>query len=108
VNQRKGRRQGHAPKILEVPVAPVLRALLDKECLDIGPICRSSEGRSSAHRFRLSWRNRAIAGGVHRKVTFNNLRGTAATRVRIGADKKDIGIFTGHKDVEIDGRYDRA
>jgi integrase len=46
VNQRKGRRHGHAPKILEVPVAPTMRALLKKERLHIGPICRSSEGQA--------------------------------------------------------------
>jgi integrase len=45
VNRRKGRRHGHRPKILEVPVAPDLRAELDKEKLAIGPIWRSSEGK---------------------------------------------------------------
>jgi integrase len=103
VNQRKGRRHGQAPKILEVPVAPPLRELLDKERLDIGPICRSSEGKPwTSSGFRSSWQKCAIAAKVHKQVTFNDLRGTAVTRLYAsGVEKKDIGIFTGHKDAEI-------
>jgi integrase len=109
VNQRKGRRHGHATKILEVPVVPWLRALLNKERLDIGPICRSSEGKPwTASEFRSSWQKCAIAAGVHRKVTFNDLRGTAVTRLfASGVDKNDIGIFTGHKDAEINPILER-
>lgn len=109
VNERKGRRHGRAPKILEVPVAPVLRALLDTERLDIGPICRSSEGRPwTSNGFRSSWQRCAIAAGVHRKVTFNDLRGTAVTRLfASGVEKKDIGIFTGHKDAVINAILER-
>jgi integrase len=109
VNQRKGRRHGHRPKILEVPVAPDLRAELDKEKLDIGPICRSSEGKPwTAAGFRSSWQKAAIAAGVHRKVTFNDFRGTAVTRLfASGVSKKDIGIFTGHRDAEINDILER-
>jgi len=83
--------------------------LLKKERLDIGPICQSSEGRPwTAHGFRSSWQKCAIAAGVPRKVTFNDLHGTAVTRLfASGVEKKDIGVFTGHKDAEINAILER-
>jgi integrase len=109
VNQRKGRRHGHKPKILEVPVVPVLKALLDTQRLDIGPICRSIEGKPwTANGFRSSWQKAAKAANVHRQVTFNDFRGTAVTRLfASGVLKKDIGIFTGHRDAEINDILER-
>jgi integrase len=109
VNQRKGRRHGHKPKILEVPIAPELKAVLDPERLDIGPICRSSEGKPwTANGFRSSWQKAAKAANVHRQVTFNDFRGTAVTRLySSGVPKKDIGIFTGHRDAEINDILER-
>jgi integrase len=109
VNQRKGRRHGHSPKILEVPVAPALKAELDAERLDLGPMCRSSEGRPwTANGFRSSWQKAAKVAGVHGQVTFNDFRGTAVTRLfASGAPKKDIGIFTGHRDAEINDILER-
>ena len=63
----------HKPKILEVPVPPALKAELDAERLDLGPICRSSEGKPwTANGFRSSWQKAAKAAGVHGKVTFRN------------------------------------
>jgi integrase len=106
VNQRNGRRHGHKPKILEVPIAPELKAVLDTERLDIGPICRSSEGKPwTANGFRSSWQK---AANVHRQVMFNDFRGTPVTRLySSGVPKKDIGIFTGHRDAEINEILER-
>jgi hypothetical protein len=70
VNQRKGRRHGHKPKIPEVLAAPALKAELDAERPDIGLICRSSEVKPwSANGFLSS---RPKAAGVHGQVTFND------------------------------------
>jgi hypothetical protein len=74
-----------------------------------GPICRSSEGKPwTANGFRSSWQKAAKAANVHRQVTFNDFRGTAVTRLySSGVPKKDIGIFTGHRDAEINDILDR-
>ncbi|WP_245419468.1 tyrosine-type recombinase/integrase [Phyllobacterium salinisoli] len=93
-----------------IPVGAPLKAALDAKRGKIGPILRNSDGEPwTADGFRSSWRKACAAAGVV-GVTFNDLRGTAVTRLaQVEASVPQIATITGHslRDVNtiIDSHY---
>lgn len=93
-----------------VPVGAPLRTALDARRGTVGPILLNSEGKPwTADGFRSSWRKACAAAGVV-GLTFNDLRGTAATRLAIaGCSVPEIAMITGHslRDVNaiLDSHY---
>ena len=93
-----------------VPVGAPLRASLDKIERTDGPILRNSYGEIwNPDGFRSSWKKACAAAGV-KGVTFNDLRGTAVSRLALaGATEAEIATITGHslRDVRsiLDAHY---
>ena len=93
-----------------IPVGAPLKALLDKLARTEGQILRNSHGEVwSPDGFRSSWKKACKAAGVT-GVTFNDLRGTAVSRLALAeATEAEIATITGHslRDVRsiLDAHY---
>lgn len=99
-----------------IPVGEPLKLALDATAKRSPVILVNSDGRPwTADGFRSSWRKACRSAGIV-GVTFNDLRGTAATRLALaGATEAEIATITGHtlRDVRsiLDANYlhrDRA
>jgi integrase len=93
-----------------IPVGAPLKKVLDRLDRTDGPILRNSYGEIwNADGFRSSWRKACKAAGVT-GVTFNDLRGTAVSRLALAeATEAEIATITGHslRDVRsiLDAHY---
>jgi integrase len=91
-------------------VGAPLKAALDATAKRSPIILTNSEGKPwTADGFRVSWRKAQAAAGVA-GVTFNDLRGTAVTRLAlVGCTEAEIAAITGHtlRDVRsiLDANY---
>lgn len=103
-------RQSKTGARVVVPVGAPLKAALDAISTRDGPILRTLDGKTwTADGFRVSWR-KACAKASIVGVTFNDLRGTAVTRLAIvGCSEAEIATVTGHslRDVRsiLDAHY---
>lgn len=102
--------QGKTGARVVIPVGEPLKKALDARRGKIGPVLRNSEGEAwTGDGFRSSWRKACAAVGVV-GVTFNDLRGTAVTRLALaGCTEAEIATITGHsmRDVRsiLDAHY---
>ena len=93
-----------------VPVGTPLKAMLDNQKRRSPVILLNSEGQPwTADGFRTSWRKACRAAGIE-GVTFNDLRGTAVTRLAlVECTEAEIASITGHtlRDVRsiLDSNY---
>jgi len=93
-----------------IPVGAPLKAMLEATPKRSPLILVNSEGKPwTSDGFRTSWRKACAAAGVT-GVTFNDLRGTAVTRLAIaGCTEAEIVTITGHslRDVRsiLDAHY---
>lgn len=93
-----------------VPVGRPLREVLDARRQKAGLLLLNSEAEPwTADGFRSSWRKACLAAGIV-GVTFNDLRGTAVTRLALaGCTEAEIATITGHtlRDVRsiLDSNY---
>jgi len=93
-----------------VPVGTPLKAALDARRGKEGPVLLNRAGMPwSPDGFRSSWRKACMAAGVV-GVTFNDLRGTAVTRLALaGCTEAEIATISGHalRDVRsiLDSHY---
>ncbi len=93
-----------------IPIGAPLKAALDVKREKVGTILLNSDGEPwTADGFRSSWRKACAAAGVV-GVTFNDLRGTAVTRLaQVEASVAQIATITGHslRDVHaiLDSHY---
>ena len=91
-------------------VGAPLKAMLDRSTKRSTIILTNSDGKPwTADGFRVSWRKAQAAAGVV-GVTFNDLRGTAVTRLAlVGCTEAEIAAITGHtlRDVRsiLDANY---
>jgi integrase len=91
-------------------VGAPLKAILDRSTKRSTIILTNSDGKPwTADGFRVSWRKAQAAAGVV-GVTFNDLRGTAVTRLAlVGCTEAEIAAITGHtlRDVRsiLDANY---
>ncbi len=98
LRQSKSVQQGRRPVNVVIPVGAPLNAALDATPKRSPTILLNSEGRPwTPDGFRASWSNAcdkaAIVG-----VTYNDLRGTAVTRLAlVGCTEAEIATITGHK-----------
>ena len=81
-----------------IPVAAPLNAALDATPKRSPTILLNSEGRPwTPDGFRASWGKACDKAGIV-GVTFNDLRGTAVTRLAlVGCTEAEIATITGHK-----------
>lgn len=102
--------QGKTGARVVVPVGAPLKVALDACRGKVGPILLTIEGKPwTADGFRASWRKARDAAGVV-GVTFNDLRGTAVTRLALaGCTEAEIATISGHslRDVRsiLDAHY---
>ncbi|MEI9403387.1 tyrosine-type recombinase/integrase [Mesorhizobium argentiipisi] len=102
--------QGKTGARVQVPVGAPLKAALDADRGKAGLILLNSDKEPwTADGFRSSWRKACAAAGIV-GVTFNDLRGTAVTRLAIaGCTEAEIATITGHslRDVRsiLDAHY---
>ena len=93
-----------------IPVGTPLKIALDAKGGKAGPILLNSDGKVwTADGFRSSWRKACAAAGIV-GLTFNDLRGTAVTRLAIAeCTEAEIATITGHslRDVRsiLDAHY---
>jgi len=93
-----------------IPVGAPLKEVLDLRHRADGPILRNSYGEIwNPDGFRSSWKKACKAAGVN-GVTFNDLRGTAVSRLALAeATEAEIATITGHslRDVRsiLDAHY---
>jgi integrase len=93
-----------------IPIGAPLKAALDAKRGKVGTILLNSDGEPwTADGFRSSWRKACAAAGII-GVTFNDLRGTAVTRLaQVEASVAQIATITGHslRDVHaiLDSHY---
>ena len=93
-----------------VPVGAPLKAALDSIGGKAGKVLLNSDGMPwTEDGFRSSWRKACIAAGII-GLTFNDLRGTAVTRLALaGCTEAEIATITGHslRDVRsiLDAHY---
>lgn len=110
LRQRKSLRHGKRPVYVTIPVSARLKAVLDKLPRQSPTIFLNSEGKPwTEDGFRSSFRKACAAAGIM-GVTFNDLRGTAVTRLgKAGCSEAEIATITGHslKDVRsiLDAHY---
>jgi integrase len=80
-----------------IPVGAPLKDALDSECRQSIMILVNCRGKPwTENGFRSSWSKATIKAGIT-NLTFNDLRGTAATRLAIaGATEAEISAITGH------------
>lgn len=103
-------RQNKTGARVVVPVGSPLKAALDDTERRSPIILVNSEGRPwTEDGFRVSWRKACAKAGIE-GLTFNDLRGTAATRLALsGATEAEIATVTGHslRDVRsiLDSNY---
>ncbi|WP_265519087.1 tyrosine-type recombinase/integrase [Nitratireductor luteus] len=90
-------RQSKTGTRVVIPVGAPLKIALDAIGGKLGPILLNSDGNPwTADGFRSSWRKACAAAGVV-GVTFNDLRGTAVTRLALaGCTEAEIVTITGH------------
>ncbi len=107
-------RQGKTSARVAVPVGAVLKTALDARRPDNahGPILLNTRGKPwTGDGFRTSWGDATKAANLYlADVRFNDLRGTAVTRLALaGCSVPQIAALTGHslKDVEriLDAHY---
>jgi integrase len=93
-----------------IPVGAPLKAPLDEHRGKAGPILLNSEKQPwTEDGFRSSWRKACAVAGIV-GLTFNDLRGTAVTRLALaGCTEAEIATITGHslRDVRsiLDAHY---
>ncbi|WP_275789126.1 tyrosine-type recombinase/integrase [Pararhizobium gei] len=93
-----------------IPVGAPLKAMMEPLRKREGTVLLNSEGQTwTADGFRSSWRKACISAGVV-GVTFNDLRGTAVTRLALcECTEAEIATITGHslRDVRsiLDAHY---
>jgi integrase len=94
--------QGKTKARVAIPVGAPLKAALDAAPRRSPIILTNADGRPwTADGFRASWRKAVAKAGIV-GVTFNDLRGTAVTRLRAAeCTHAQIGAITGHKNAEI-------
>lgn len=103
-------RQSKTGARVVIPVGAPLKAALDAAQKDGPMILTSTDHRPwTSDGFRASWRKACARAGVV-GVTFNDLRGTAVTRLALaGCTEAEIGTITGHtlRDVRsiLDSHY---
>ena len=103
-------RQGKTGARVIVPAGALLKAALDSTPRRSTIILTNSDGVPwTADGFRSSWRKACAAAGVT-GVTFNDLRGTAVTRLALAeCTEAEIATITGHslRDVRsiLDAHY---
>jgi integrase len=97
LRQSKSIRRGMRPVQVVVPVGAPLKAALDATPKHGSIILVNSDGRPwTPDGFRASWGKACIKAGIS-DVTFNDLRGTAATRLALeGSSEAEIASITGH------------
>jgi integrase len=109
-------RQSKTGRRVEIKVGAPLKAALDAMTKHSIVILTNSDGKPwTSDGFRASWRKACVAAGIV-GVTFNDLRGTAVTRLALaGCTEAEIATVTGHslRDVRsiLDAHYlarDRA
>jgi integrase len=97
--QLKSMRRGARPVRVVIPVGAPLKTALDKAAKSMKSpiILLSSEGRPwSPDGFRASWGKACKKAGIV-GITFNDLRGTAVTRLAlVGCTEAEIATITGH------------
>lgn len=102
--------QGKTGARVVIPVGAPLKAMLDPLRQKVGHVLLNSDGDVwTADGFRSSWRKACAASGVV-GVTFNDLRGTAVTRLALAeCTEAEIATITGHslRDVRsiLDAHY---
>lgn len=102
--------QGKTGARVLIPVGTPLKAALDASRQKLGKVLLNSDGDEwTPDGFRTSWRKACAKAGVI-GVTFNDLRGTAVTRLAIaGCTEAEIATITGHslRDVRsiLDAHY---
>ena len=93
-----------------IPVGAPLKSALDAIDVKEGTILKNLEGKAwTGDGFRSSWRKACAAARISR-VTFNDLRGTAVTRLALAeCTEAEIATITGHslRDVRsiLDAHY---
>ena len=103
-------RQSQDRRRVVIPVGAPLKAALDAASKRSTIILTNSDGKPwTSDGFRASWRKACAVAGVV-GVTFNDLRGTAVTRLAIaGCTEPEIATITGHslRDVRsiLDSHY---
>lgn len=103
-------KQNKTGAFVTVPVGAPLKACLDRLDRKDGPILRNSYGEVwNPDGFRSSWKKACKAAGIT-GVTFNDLRGTAVSRLALaGATEAEIATISGHslRDVRsiLDAHY---
>lgn len=90
-------RQSKTGVAVNIPVGSPLKAALDATSKRSPVILVNMDGKPwTANGFRSSWRKACALAGVV-GVTFNDLRGTAVTRLALaGATEAEIATITGH------------
>ena len=107
---RKTQRDGKKVYIT-VPAGAPLKAALDATKRVSPTILVNTKGRPwTEDGFRSSWQKARIRAGIPTGITFNDLRGTAVTRLAlVGATEAEIATLTGHslRDVRsiLDAHY---
>jgi integrase len=102
--------QGKTGARVVIPVGAPLKAALDASRQKVGKVLLNSDGEEwTPDGFRTSWRKACAKAGVV-GVTFNDLRGTAVTRLAIAeCTEAEIATITGHslRDVRsiLDAHY---
>jgi integrase len=112
LRQSKSRRRGARPAYVNIPVGAPLRVALDTAAKNKHStlILVNSDGRPwTPDGFRASWGKACKKAGIE-EVTFNDLRGTAVTRLAlVGCTEAEIAAITGHslRDVRsiLDAHY---
>ncbi|MEN5300246.1 tyrosine-type recombinase/integrase [Brucella sp. TWI559] len=95
--QRIRLRQSKTGSRVIIPVGAPLKAALDSIADKSGLILKTIEGAAwTADGFRSSWRKACIKAGIT-GVTFNDLRGTAVTRLALAeCTEAEIATISGH------------
>lgn len=103
-------RQSKTGERVTIPVGGPLKTVLDQNRGKTGPILLNSDNKPwTEDGFRSSWRKACAAAGIV-GLTFNDLRGTAVTRLALaGCTEAEIATITGHslRDVRsiLDAHY---
>lgn len=103
-------RQSKTGARVVIPVGAPLKVALDAIGGKAGPVLRNTDGNAwTPDGFRVSWRKACAKVGIV-GVTFNDLRGTAVTRLALAeCTEAEIATITGHalRDVRsiLDAHY---
>jgi integrase len=107
LRQSKSVRRGGRPVYVAVPVGAPLKAALDA-MTKRSPIILVSSGDKpwTPDGFRSSWKKASRRAGID-TLTFNDLRGTAVTRLAlVGCSEAQIATITGHSLNEVNSILD--